>query len=381
MSVISFRTRSRAVAVRWPRIDQWLRAGRGITGPRALTDIALAVFCVAMLIAMELAPGKETIPYHFLFLALTLVYGFRVWPLPNTLLTALAVTVATGWVMVRHHLSGDIEGAELAEVPLMPLLFIAMVWHARRRVAAQREVERMADQRRAVLDREREFFRDASHAIRTPVTIARGHLELLEGAFSDPEQREDLGIAVRQLDRMSALSNRLLALARLDAGDAVRCRPLNLSAFLDRVGRNWSSSADRGWIIDCPPTGTVLADPEWLELALDALIENAVHFTSTDGLIRLACRRTGTRCVIEIADSGPGISADDLPHVFERFWHRRSPTGAMGSGLGLPMARAAVEAQGGSLMAGTAIDGGACFSLSFPRYGGPDGERNLLAPS
>jgi signal transduction histidine kinase len=377
MSVISFRARSRAVVLRRPRIDHWLRTGRGITGPRTLTDIAVAAFCLTMLLAMELAPGKETIPYHFLFLALTLVYGFRVWPLPNTLLVALGVTAATGWVMVRHHLTGDIEGAELAEVPLMPLLFVAMVWHARRRVAAQREVERMADERRSVLDRQREFFRDASHAIRTPVTIARGHLELLEGTFSDPENREDLTIAVRQLDRMSALSNRLLALARLDSGDAVHCRPTDLSALLDRVGRNWSGSADRDWIIDCRPTRPVLADPEWLELTLDALIENAVHFTAEADLIRLSCRQDGTRCVIEIADSGPGISAEDLPHVFERFWHRRSPSGAMGSGLGLPMARAALQAQGGSIVART--DGGACFALSFPTHSGAEEHHDPLS--
>src|SRR5436309_2904184 len=118
MSAISFRTLSRAAGARGPVVDQWLRTGRGITGPRALTDVALTVFCVAMLILMELSAGKETIPYHFLFLALTLVYGFRVWPLPQTLVVALIVTAATGWVMVRHHLTGDIEGAELAEVPL-----------------------------------------------------------------------------------------------------------------------------------------------------------------------------------------------------------------------------------------------------------------------
>lgn len=347
-----------------------VRAGRYGPGPYFLTDVLLAVFVVAMLAAMQLSAGEETAPYHFLFLALTLVYGFRVWPVPHTLVITALVTITTGWIMFSRYLSGDIHQAELTEIPLMPLLFLAMVWHARRRVAALQEVELMADQRRAVVDREREFFRDASHAIRTPVTIARGHLELLQPAITDPVALEDLSIALRQLDRMSALSNRLLALARLDAGAAIRRRPIDLAVFIETVGQNWASSADREWVIDCPPVGLVPADPEWLELALDALIENAVHFTGPGDQVRLSCRTESNRYVVAVSDSGPGIDEDDLPHVFERFWHRRPPHAPMGSGLGLPMAQAAAQAHGGKIGVGREQGGGALFELTLPRYPG-----------
>jgi signal transduction histidine kinase len=320
-----------------------------------------------MLAAMEFWRGQEVAPYMVMFVALTLVYGFRVWPLGPTLVVAAAMTIVPGFIMYRHHLHGYIHDAELAEVPLMPLMFLVMAWHARRRVAAVREIERMADQRRAVVDREREFFRDASHAIRTPVTIARGHLELLEFAVNGPLAQEDLEIALRQLDRMSALSNRLLALARLDAGEPVNRVPVDLGVLVEEVGRNWASSADRDWAIDCTPTGLVDLDPEWLELALDALIENAVRFTTPGDRIDLSRGIRGDYFVISIADSGAGIDAEDLPYVFQRFWHRRPATGPMGSGLGLPMAQAAANAHQGQITVGTSGLGGALFELTLPR--------------
>ncbi|MBB5788943.1 sensor histidine kinase [Jiangella mangrovi] len=334
---------------------------------RRLTDLLLAVLVVAMLVMMELSKGQEVAPYHVLLLGLMLVYGFRVWPPVPTLLVALAVTLATGAIMLRHHHYGYIHAGELVEVPLNSLLFLVMAWHAHRRVAAQREVERMAEQRRTEFERQREFLRDASHAIRTPVAIARGNLELLGRVVSDPVSREDLEIAQRQLDRMTALSNRLLALAKLDSGHSVRPVTVDLAELVDEVGRNWAAGADREWERACAVTGTIQADPEWLQLALDAIIENAVHFTEPGDRIRLTCHETAYELVVTIADSGPGIADEDLPHVFGRFWHRRPPDGPMGSGLGLAMAQAAVQAHGGRVTAGRSADGGALFELRLPR--------------
>ncbi|MDX6264078.1 MAG: two-component system, OmpR family, sensor kinase [Kribbellaceae bacterium] len=363
MSVISFRSRDPGVAGWFPRL------GRGMLQPHwyRLIDGLLAAFVLAMLVAMNLMIEREVIPYHLLFLALTLVYGFRVWPLLQTLLITFAITAVTGWILVVHQLQDGSSRAEWAEIPLMPMLFLAMVWHARRRVAAQQQVELMAEERLAVFDRERQFFREASHAMRTPVTIARGHLELLEPVVAGDESRQDLAIAMRQVDRLSALSTRLLALAKLDSGRAVRHQELDLSGLLDQIGKNWRDSADRDWVVDRLPSMPALADPDWLELALDALIENAVHFTRPGDRIRLSGGVSGRWYVIGVADSGPGIKIEYLPHVFDRFWHRRPPTGPMGSGLGLPMAQATVKAHGGLITASRAPEGGALFELTLPR--------------
>jgi signal transduction histidine kinase len=204
--------------------------------------------------------------------------------------------------------------------------------------------------------------------MRTPVTIALGHLELIEPALGTPESTEDYAIVVRQMDRLSALSTRLLALAKLDSGRALRYFELDLGGFLDDVARNWRESAERDWLFERMPGAHIIeADRAWLELALDALIENAVHFTAPGERIRLSCERSGTWHVISVADAGPGIRAEDLPHVFERFWHRRPPSAApMGSGLGLSMAQAAVEAHGGRLVAGSAPEGGALLQVWLP---------------
>jgi signal transduction histidine kinase len=360
MSVISFRARETGAV--W--LDR-LSGGRATPQWYRVIDGLLAAYVLAMLVLMSLMIGREVIPYHLLFLGLTLVYGFRVWPLRPTLVITLVVTATTGWILVDHQLQDGTSRAELAEVPLMPLLFLAMVWHARRRVAAQQEVELMAEERLAVFEREREFFREASHAMRTPVTIAVGHLELLEPIVTaSPEPAGDYAIVVRQMGRLSALSTRLLALAKLDSGRALRHVDLDLGELLSGIGRNWRESADRDWAVDRLAGARITADPDWLELAVDALIENAVHFTVSGDRIRLSGETSGHWYVISVADAGPGVRAVDLPHVFERFWHRSSSSVVpMGSGLGLPMALAAVRAHGGRITASTAPEGGALFEV------------------
>jgi signal transduction histidine kinase len=355
MSVISSRAPEALTApVRRPRYDLAI-------------DVALAVFVVAMMGLMVALPGHEAAPFHVMFLALAVAYGYRVWPVVPTLALIVAITLPSGWLMWTHASDGALARAELAEIPLMPAVVAVMVWHAQRRATAQRQVEQMAARQLAGLDREREFFRDASHAIRTPVTIARGHLELAVASGVSPGTGEDLAVALTQLDRMSALSNRLLALARLDSGLALRRRPTDLAELAEELATNWSASAERRWQIRVEPTGSIALDPEWIALAVDALVENAVRFTADGGTITLGCQPREATCVITVADSGPGIAPEDLPDIFDRFWHRMPPNGPMGSGLGLSMARATATAHGGALTAHNHPFGGAVFELSLPR--------------
>jgi signal transduction histidine kinase len=324
-----------------------------------------------MLFGMVLLPGLETVPYHVMFLVVTLVYGFRVWPMRPTVLVVAAITLVTGVIFYVHFREGRIDAPELTEIPLMPMLVLAMVWHARRRVEAQRQVEVMAEERQRRLQREREFLRDTSHAIRTPVAIARGHVELIQGAINDPLTYDDSDVVLRQLDRMDALSTRLLALARLDSGGVLNREFLDLGGFVEQVGANWTGTAPRDWVVRRPDPGQagqvlVNADREWLELAVDALVENAVHFTSPDDRIELFCQGDGRVGTITVADSGVGIAPEDQPYVFDRFWHRRPPGGVPGSGLGLAMAWAAAQAMGGSLVVHSAVGEGTRFELSLP---------------
>jgi signal transduction histidine kinase len=344
---------------------------RSTTVPGVVIDVVLAVFSVTMLVAMVAMPGQETIPYHLMFLAVTLVYGFRVWPMGPTALVIAAATLVTGAIFWVHYREGWIEQAELAEVPLMPLLLLAMVWHARRRAEAQRQVEEMAEERRRSLQREREFLLDTSHAIRTPVAIARGHVELVQGALSDPLAYDDSEVVLRQLDRMHALSTRLLALARLDSDGQLDPGVLELDCFAERVTADWAKAAEREWVFsplcrDEVAHVRVMADREWLELVVDALVENAVHFTEPGSRIEIACGQADGVGTLRVTDEGPGIAPEDLPHVFERFWHRRPADGVPGSGLGLAMASAAAKAMGGDLTVDSPPGAGARFELSLP---------------
>ncbi|HEY3557745.1 MAG TPA: HAMP domain-containing sensor histidine kinase [Kribbella sp.] len=334
-----------------------------------LIDVAVAVVVAGMLGLMVALPGNESGPFHLMFVAVAIAYAYRRWPVGPTLAATAAITVLSGWLMVDHASEGRLPSAELAEIPLMPLVLLVMIWHVRRRVAAVAALERMAGRQLRAVDREREFFRDASHAIRTPVTIARGHLELVAAAGDlDEEAHADLSVAMLQLERMSALSNRLLAVARLDAGDALSKHPIELGSLISELAANWSARPDRTWRVDCAPTGTVMADPEWIEIAVDAVIENAVNFTCDGDVISLRCERSGGHCTVTVADSGPGIEPADLPHVFDRFWHRMPPNGRMGSGLGLAMARSAAVAHGGTLSAWNGRNGGAVFELTLPAH-------------
>src|SRR5256885_3868774 len=141
-------------------------------------EAAWFAFAAANLVAMELWPTWETIPFHFIWISLTLVYGFRVWGVTPTYLVLGLVVLSTGAVILSDAFSGTQLWGELFEVPLMSAMFLAMVWHARRRQDALRAIERQAEQRASLLERQQRFLHDASHELRTPVTIARGHLEV-----------------------------------------------------------------------------------------------------------------------------------------------------------------------------------------------------------
>jgi signal transduction histidine kinase len=330
-------------------------------------DVALAGFCSAMLATMWVFIREETVPYHFLFLSVAMVYGFRVWPMKKTIVVVTVITAATGLLFLRAYVVGAIGLDETSEVFLMPLLLMAMVWHARRRESAIHSARLMAEANRVLLERERELLRDTSHAIRAPVTIARGHAELAIAESSEADVIEDLEVVIRQLDRTQTLSARLLSLAALDSDGITSFDMIDLTDVARRVSRDWAGGLDREWVHDFGAPIWILGNVAGIEAAVDALVENAIHFTEPGDTIRLTCQKCDGAVILEVADSGPGIDAQDLPHVFSRFWHRTPPDGVVGSGLGLSMVWAVAEAHGGSVTAGVAAEGGAAIRMIFPR--------------
>src|SRR5439155_1744629 len=201
-----------------------------------------------------------------------------------------------------HHGAQERDG--LPEVPLIAAMFLAMVWHARRRQQAMRAVEAIAETRARLLERQERFLHDVTHELRTPVTIARGHLELL--GWDHPDSAE-LVVALDELARIERIINRLLLLAKVDRPDFLAESAIDVEPFVEDVFVRWSDVAPRVWRLGHVAHGTVEADAEALRAALDALLENAVKHTEPYETVELGARSSGHELVFEVADGGRGV--------------------------------------------------------------------------
>ena len=315
---------------------------------------------------MVLWPGWETIPFHFIWISLTLVFGFRVWRRSLTAFVLGVVIVGTGVAILVDAFEGKQLWGELFEVPLMAAMFLAMVWHARRRVAAIEGSRRLAEQRSSLLEREERLLHDVSHELRTPVTIARGHLELRRREHgAEPE----IEVALDELGRMEHIVERLLLLAQAERPDFIRAADIELVPFLEDVFMRWTETARRAWRLGSLPRGTLHADPERVRTALDALLENAVKYTEELQPIELRGRASGGQVVLEVVDGGAGVAPDVVSRLFERFVRAdaaRSRTDG-GAGLGLAIVDAIAKSHGGSATVQSGTEG-STFSLVFPGY-------------
>jgi signal transduction histidine kinase len=339
---------------RWPTHDRWI-------------DVGWVLFSIANLFAILLIPSWETVPFHFIWVSLTLLYGFRVWRLRPTVGVLAAVVTSTAvliWIDVR---GGAQSPDELTEVPLMAAMFIVMVWHARRRLAAAEEIERISDANARLLAAENRFVQDASHELRTPITVALGHVELIQRAAVDPTIREDVGVIADELMRLRRVADRLLLLAGTEDPDFLSLRPVDLEAIVTEAVRRWTTTPRR-WRLAGAEESIAVVDPERFAVALDALIENAVNHTSEEDTIEVGVHRSNDRVVLSVRDSGTGIPAADLDRIFERFARadpgRSRHTG--GAGLGLSIVTAIAKAHGGSVSVESTEGAGTTFEISIP---------------
>ena len=328
-----------------------------------LAWVALATGCVVVMVAW---PSWETIPFHVIWISLTFLYGFRVWSISKTSAVLGAVVIATGASIMVDAFAGLQLWGELFEVPLMSAMFVAMVWHARRRVEALATVGALAEDRASLLEQEEQLLHDVSHELRTPVTIARGHLELL-GRRLGADQPE-LTVAFDELDRIERIVDRLLLLARVDRPDFINPVGIQLVPFLEDVFMRWVEVAPRAWRLGEILDVTLQADETWVRAALDALLENAVQYTDAHARIDLSARGDEHSVVIVVADDGLGIAEEPLARVFERFARSDASRSrrAGGAGLGLSIVEAIARAHGGTCTAESVLGRGSIFELRLP---------------
>jgi two-component system OmpR family sensor kinase len=329
---------------------------------RSWPEIGWGIFAAINFAALVLIRSWETVPFHYVWVSLTLVYGFRVWRLRTTLITlafvCIASTLTYGWVVINGPQGID----ELTEIPLMAAMFLAMVWHARRRQFAIEALRRAAD-------REHGFVRDASHQLKTPIAVARGTAELIRQSGGARDCEEDLTDLVEELDRLGRIAEGLLTLVAAEQHDGLVLAPVDFEDVVVSAARRWSRTAERRWGVEVRGEGTVVADRDRIDAAIDAVVENAVEATTASDSIVIVGRAEDGQAVVEIRDSGVGIEPEALPRVFDRFSSIPHANGnGTGTGLGLPIAKAIVEAHGGSLRVHSRPGEGTTVSLRLTDF-------------
>jgi signal transduction histidine kinase len=262
--------------------------------------------------------------------------------------------------------------AELTEVPLMAAMFLAMVWHARRKLTAEQESRRFGEENARLLATQRRFLQDASHQLRTPITIALGHAELLAADLAGRPEGHDIEVVLGELNRLRRIAERLLVIAAAEGPEFLHPEAVELDGFTMEVLRRWRPTADRRWQLGRLDKVTVQADRERLGLAVDALLENAVRHTASGDVIKLSVAAMGYGLPVRmvVADTGQGIPAELLRHVFDRF--RSGDSGPpRGTGLGLALVSAVARAHGGDVLVQSTPGQGSEFELLLPAPAGP----------
>ena len=251
-------------------------------------------------------------------------------------------------------------------ITLALLTFGVLMRQAHRRQAADTERARVSEENARLLAAQRRFLQDASHQLRTPITIALGHAELLARDLTDPGQSHDINLVVGELTRLKSLAERLLLIATSENPDFLRPEPVPLDLFAMEVLRRWRPAAQRRWQLGRLDAATVSADRERLGLAVDALLENAVQHTLADDVIRLSVWGDSALARVVVEDAGSGIARAELAYIFDRFRSGSSPDGTRGTGLGLALARAIAHGHGGEVLVRSVPGAGSTFELVLP---------------
>jgi two-component system sensor histidine kinase BaeS len=259
----------------------------------------------------------------------------------------------------RRVAEGDLA-AEVTEGGAEELDAVARAFNAMVRQLARRD--RIA----------REFLMRVTHDLRTPLTAIRGHaLALSDGVVPDDAVPRSLGAIASEANRLEVLVADLLDLARMDA-DRFRVNLVRVDgaepvrAAADAMSSS-AASAGIALVTEVPALPEVVTDPDRVQQVIGNLIDNAIRWTPPDGTITVSARpRAGGGLIVDVADTGPGVSPDRRDEVFEPFRSSEAPGGHVGSGLGLAIGRQLARTLGGDLGVGDAPGGGACFTLLLP---------------
>lgn len=227
-------------------------------------------------------------------------------------------------------------------------------------------LNRMLDRVEAGVTAQRRFIDDAGHELRTPITIVRGHLEVVDP--TDPDDvRATVELVDDELTRMNRMVSDLLVLAHSEQPTFLRPEPVGVDSLTGDIFEKVRKLADRDFVLQSSAIGTAVLDPQRITQAMVALVDNACRFTRPGGWIGVGSEMSGGWLKFWVSDSGPGVSPENRARIFDRF-ARGEQIGAHsdGAGLGLSIVRAIAVAHGGDVMLDSVLGRGSTFAVFIP---------------
>nr|WP_246401238.1 HAMP domain-containing sensor histidine kinase [Jiangella mangrovi] len=273
------------------------------------------------------------------------------WPLAGRVLAPLRALTRTAHTISESDLTGRIRTRGSGEAVEMAHAFNAML-----------------DRLESAFRSQRIFVQDASHELRDPLTICRGHLELLT---DDPaDQRATVALVLDELNRIGRIVDDLQVLADADQPDFVRPAPVDLGDLTVELLAKAGALGSRTWLLDGVGEGTVLVDRHRLTEAVLNLAHNAVNHTRSDQVVAVGSSRTDHEWRLWVRDTGTGIAEADRERVFERFARGADSRRAyQGAGLGLAIVALIAQAHGGRVDLVSAPGRGSTFTIVVPLPG------------
>jgi signal transduction histidine kinase len=318
--------------------------------PIKTTEEVIGVFIVAHLSAGERKEVLNSLNIVIQVLVMMLLFAsLLAWLAAGRVLTPLRNLSATVKSISESDLSRRIGIQGKGEVAQLGRTFNAMM-----------------DRLETAFDTQRNFINDAGHELKTPITIIRGHLELMD---ADPQsQQETVELVIDELDRMNRLVEDLVLLAKSERTDFLQIETIELTSFVAELFSKLEKLGKRNWYLDnAILSGRMTGDRQRITQAIVNLANNAVQHTITDSLIVFGAKIEGDRVEFWVRDTGNGIAADEQKRIFDRFARvKNTRRRSEGSGLGLAIVKTVVEAHGGAINLQSQLGIGSTFTLVFP---------------
>ncbi|MCC5614046.1 HAMP domain-containing histidine kinase [Nostoc sp. CHAB 5836] len=223
----------------------------------------------------------------------------------------------------------------------------------------------MMDRLEAAFATQREFVNDAGHELRTPITIVRGHLELMG---DDPqEQQETLALVIGELDRMSRLVDDMILLAKAERTDFLLLSTVNVTELTQELFVKAQALAERNWQLDTIAKGQIIVDRQRITEAVMNLAQNATQHTGKSDTVSIGSAIAKGKVRFWVRDTGEGIPLLDQKRIFERFARTsKSRRRSEGAGLGLAIVRAIAESHAGQVLLSSQLGKGSMFTIVLP---------------